>query len=171
VEGRSTGGPPLPASIDVVAELLARVDSETLVDHQTFDLLDDGGPQRARVDFGARTQWLFVGDNAVTVLSASNRHHVATVVVEAWDTEPEIPADWSTAASATGRLRLDSGLVEVNPLIEGDDGEALVVGPPGPYDVRAFALGRDEIVRLSPPPDVELRGVERYLFQFWPAPA
>jgi hypothetical protein len=149
-----------------MAALTARVQTEVLVDHGAFDLLDDGGPQRAVVNWASPSEWLCTGDNAVTILSASGRTHVAEVTVEAWDAVPPTAPGWPAERTAT--LRLDSGLVEINPLVEGEDTEYLAVGPPGRYHVRAYAAGRDEIVQLDPPPEVELRGIEKYLFQFWP---
>ncbi|HYN93762.1 MAG TPA: hypothetical protein VES42_07915 [Pilimelia sp.] len=152
-----------------MAELTDRVDTEVFVDHGSFDLIDDGGPQRARPDFAATAEWLFVGDNEIIVVSAAGRHHHAAVAVEAWDGEPPSAAGWEDFRTA--RLRLDSGLVEINPLVEGEDASDIEVGGPGVYRVRAHVTGRAALAALDPALPAEPRGVERYLFQFWPAVA
>lgn len=146
-----------------MANLLDRVETEVLVDHSTFDLIDDSGEQYANVDYRS-TEWLFTGPNTITVLSASSRHHVAALIVEAWDGEPPPAAGW-TAPHETG-VRLDSGWLEINPLVGGEDD--ITVGGPGRYRVRGYVTGREELLAATPPPEVELRGVERYLLQIWP---
>jgi hypothetical protein len=160
-----SGGTPKPPEL-AVARLLTRLETETLVDHGTFDLLDDGGPQRASVDYGSSTEWLFAGDNAITVLSAA-QYHVATVIVEVWDSMPEEEDDtWESSRAAT--VRLDSGDIEVNPLVDAEDAELVSVGPPGAYHVRAYVAGRAAVAAYPRDADEEAHGLERYLFRFWP---
>ncbi|MFD0476410.1 hypothetical protein ACFQ0B_55450 [Nonomuraea thailandensis] len=48
---------------------LHRLETTVLVDHHSFDLLDDGGPQEAVPDFADPSRWLFTGRNAITVVS------------------------------------------------------------------------------------------------------
>ena len=149
-----------------MAELVERVETEVLVDHRTFDLIDDSGEQHAPTDYDT-AQWLFAGHNMITVVSATGRHHVAALTVEAWDAEPPPAAGWTAPHEAT--VRLDSGFVEINPLVEGEDAEDITVGGPGRYRVRGYVTGREQLLAATPPPDVELHGVERYLLQLWPA--
>lgn len=145
---------------------LERLATEVLVDHGTFDLIDDSGEQDAPIEFRSAV-WLFAGRNQITVVSASSRHHVAAVTVEAWAAEPPALPDRPEFQDAA--VRLDSGLLEINPLVDGEDAEAVQVGGPGDYRVRAYVSGRAELLAATPPPEVELRGVERYLLQIWPA--
>jgi hypothetical protein len=146
-------------------DLIERVETEVLVDHGTFDLIDDSGEQQAGLD-PAATAWLFAGRNMITVVSASTRHHVAAVTVEAWKTEPPPAPGWSEHQEAG--VLLDSGFLEINPLVDGEDADDITVGDAGAYRVRAYVTGRAELLAATPPPEVELHGVERYLLQIWP---
>lgn len=65
----------------------------------------------------------------ITVVSASSRHHVASLIVEAWDAEPPPAQGWMAPREA--RVRLDSGYLEINPLVEGEDAEEITVGATG----------------------------------------
>ncbi|MEU8238742.1 hypothetical protein AB0C07_10885 [Actinoplanes missouriensis] len=144
-------------------DLIEQLETEVLVDHGTFDLIDDSGDQHAAPD---PASWLHAGRNMITVVSASTRHHVAAVTVEAWSAEPP-PADgWGDPEEA--KVLLDSGWLEINPLVDAEDADDITVGEAGAYRVRAYVTGRAELLASTPPPDVELRGVERYLLQFWP---
>ncbi|MQA95554.1 MAG: hypothetical protein GEV11_13210 [Streptosporangiales bacterium] len=141
-----------------MARLIHRLTTETRVHHGSFDLLDEGGPRSLPQPANAPGGGLLrAADNTITALSATPGVHYAAVDLEVWDGEPP-PADgaWHPAGNAT--LRLSSGEVEVNPLVEGDDTEMLIIGPPGTYALRASV-----ITRSAP------NGVERWLFQFWPA--
>jgi hypothetical protein len=145
--------------------LVERVETEVLVDHRTFDLIDDSGEQQAPAAYES-AQWLFAGHNMITVVSASARHHVAALTVEAWDAEPPPAEGWTGPQEAA--VRLDTGFLEINPLVEGEDAEDITVGGPGRYRVRGYVAGRAELLAATPPPEVELHGVERYLLQIWP---
>ena len=148
-----------------MAALVGRVDTEVLVDHRTFDLIDDSGEQDAATN-GGSAQWLFAGQNQITVRSAG-QYHVAALIVEAWDAEPP-PAEGWTAPHETS-VRLDSGYLEINPLVEGEDAEDITVGGPGPYRVRGYVTGRDDLAAaLTTAGDQEPHGIERYLLQLWP---
>ncbi|BCJ48401.1 hypothetical protein GCM10010168_76730 [Actinoplanes ianthinogenes] len=148
-------------------ELIAAVDTTVLVDHGTFDLLDDGGPQQAGAVAGDRARWLAAGSNLVTVHSAAGWDHVAGLRVEVWSGPPAWRAGWADHRDAL--VRFDSGLVEINPLVEaGDDEEALDLAP-GSYAVRAYVAGRDDLLAVHHDPDTDLDGIERFLIQFWPA--
>src|SRR3954463_2843618 len=96
-----------------MAERTGRVEAEIFVDHGSFELLDDGGPQ----DFGTPGFWLSTGTNAVVVRTNDGDH--ATVAVESWNGEPPLARGWAVSTTAT--VRLDSGDVEINPLVEGED--------------------------------------------------
>jgi hypothetical protein len=146
-------------------DLIERVETEVLVDHGTFDLIDDSGEQHADPDAGS-TAWLIAGRNMITVVSASTRHHVAALTVEAWNAEPPPAPGWADPHEAP--VLLDSGFLEINPLVDGEDADDITVGDAGAYRVRAYVTGRTELLAATPPPDVELRGVERYLLQIWP---
>lgn len=149
-----------------LARLIHRLTTETRVHHGSFDLLDEGGPRSLPRQAGSGGALLRAGDNTITALSATLGVHYAGVDLEVWEGEPP-PAngEWRPAGSAT--LRLSSGEVEVNPLVEGDDTEMLIIGPPGTYALRASVCGHDaidEAVRAGTAPP---RGIERWLFQFW----
>src|SRR5687767_646964 len=105
-----------------------------MVDHGAFDLIDDAGPQHAEADFGSRTEWVFAGDNSVIIRSVSGWNHVSVVRVEAWDGPPPPAPGWDEHRDLT--VRLDSGLIEINPLVEGDTADWIQIGPAGLYRVR-----------------------------------
>ncbi|MFC4117298.1 hypothetical protein [Nonomuraea zeae] len=127
-----------------MANLLNRLETTVLVDHQSFDLLDDGGPQEAVPVFGDPSRWLFTGRNVITVVSQDGSPHEAAVVVELWDAPPPGPSQDEAL------VRLDSGELEVNPLVE-PDAPWLDLGGPGTYRLRARRTGD-----------------RSYLFQLWP---
>ncbi|MEV4481386.1 hypothetical protein [Micromonospora coxensis] len=147
-------------------ELLTALDTTVLVEHGTFDLLDDGGPQRAGMDFADRARWLAAGPNAVTVRSAAAWDHVAALRLEVWDGPAPDQPGWADRRDA--QARFDSGLVEVNPLVDAGEDEEAVELAPGRYAVRAYVAGRDELLAVQHQPDADLDGIERYLIQFWP---
>jgi hypothetical protein len=149
-----------------VPELLTALDTTVFVDHATFDLLDDGGPQDAGADHAERGRWLFAGENAVTVRSAAAWDHDCGLRLELWDGPPPPLDGWEDRQD--GAVGFDSGLVEVNPLVEaGEDGAWLQIDP-GRYHVRVYVAGRAELLAVQFDPDADLYGIERYLVQFWP---
>ncbi|MGI5273263.1 hypothetical protein ACQEUU_29225 [Nonomuraea sp. CA-218870] len=131
-----------------MAHLTAVLRTTTHVDHRSFDLLDDGGPQDAVREFGDPARWLFTGRNSVIVVTLDGDPHDSTLTIEAWDGEP--PAHGPAERTAQATVHLDSGQLEVNPLVE-DDADWLDVGGPGTYHLRVSATGED------------------YLFQLWPS--
>lgn len=150
-------------------ELVIALDTTVFVDHGTFDLLDDGGPQRVVVDFADSVRWLFAGDNAVTVRSAGAWDHVCGLRLELWDGPPALRDGW--ADRQEGTVRFDSGLVEINPLSDAGEDEEWLETEPGRYEVRAYVAGRAQLLAVQHSPDADLDGIERYLLQFWPAEA
>ena len=108
-----------------LTQLLADVRTEVTIDHRSFDLLDDGGPQGVVPGFGDPARWLFTGRNSVTA---------------------PLMDGWQKTGMAV--LAFDSGLLEVNPLVEAE-AEYLNLRGSGIYHLRAHATG------------------ERYVFQFW----
>ncbi|BBH68499.1 hypothetical protein ACTI_51840 [Actinoplanes sp. OR16] len=154
--------------------LIERLETEVLVDHGSFDLIDDSGEQDAPAGGDWLSPglpgggWLSAGRNMITVVSASTRHHVAAVTVEAWEAQPAPAPGWADMTETS--VILDSGFLEINPLVDGEDADDITVGGAGAYRVRAYVTGRAELQAATPPPDVELHGVERYLLQIWPAP-
>ncbi|GAA4970382.1 hypothetical protein HD597_005263 [Nonomuraea thailandensis] len=111
---------------------LHRLETTVLVDHHSFDLLDDGGPQEAVPDFADPSRWLFTGRNAITVVSQDGSPHPARVTVELWPAAPD-PAPGGVRAE----VQLDSGDLEVNPLVDPDAGW-IDLGGPGMYEVEAY---------------------------------
>jgi hypothetical protein len=147
-----------------VAQLVGRVVTEVLVDHGSFDLIDDIGSEGNCASAAFTGGWLFVDDNEVMVCSPLS-YHLAAVTVEAWDAEPVSVTGWELSQEA--QLRFDTGVIGINPLVEGEDTEGIDVGGPGTYGVRVHVAGRDALVALGPDPEILPSGVERYLVQFW----
>jgi hypothetical protein len=146
---------------------IARLELEVVVANRLITVYDDGGDQRVP-DLHDLNEWFFTGDNAVLAISAGISDHPATVVMEAWNGEPDPVTGWEERAER--RMRLDSGNLEVEPGEVPPHTQMLRVGPRGGYHVRAYAKGRDAIA--NPPPGTDLyrlRGVEFFLFQFWPS--
>ncbi|MGC5022249.1 hypothetical protein [Micromonospora sp. DT47] len=138
---------------------LTRLETEVLVFRRMIVLLDDEG------DYDVSGEdWLSVSPNCVVATSAGATDHYASVIVEIWDGPPPVLDGWESGKA--GRVRLDSGYLEIQPT----DTHVLRVGPPGRYEVRAYSAGRSRIAASTPRSGVdELRGVESFLFQFWPA--
>ena len=148
-----------------MAELISRVETEILVDHGSFDLIDDSGATGVLTCAPPGDGWLAVVDNEVMVRSPL-AYHTAGVAVEAWDAEPVIGTEWEAVQDA--RLRCASGMIDINPLIEGEDTVSIDVGGPGVYGIRVAVTGRAALIALGPHPEDEPVGVEHYLVQFWP---
>ncbi|WP_143728355.1 hypothetical protein [Micromonospora cremea] len=99
-------------------------------------------------------------------MASTPDHHSQTgfVTLEIWDGAPPRLDGWES--SQAGRVRLDSGYPQIQPT----DTHVLWIGPAGRYEVRAYSAGRSGIAALTPQSGIEkLRGVESFLFQFWPA--
>jgi hypothetical protein len=154
-----------------MSRMLNRIAVETLVDHAVVEIIDDAGQQPPLPDFSAVDRWLYVRDNCVMLISATGHEHDAHVALELWESEPPQPAG-SWEAGQDARLRLASGLLELDPTVAGADAEALEVGPPGEYRLRAWVAGRAELARLAQaaPDRRPPSGVERFLVQLWPDP-
>jgi hypothetical protein len=137
--------PPEPPS----AALLARAAALVWADRCTVDVLDLG----AAADYPAPGPPLALGRNAVVVATRSDADDVE-LAVERWDGEPPPPRAGAVALGA-GEVVFDSGLLGLNPRVEGDDALDLHV-PPGRYAVRVHGgVGEDG---------------ERYVVQLWPGP-
>ncbi|WP_203826631.1 hypothetical protein [Actinoplanes palleronii] len=147
------------SSAPTSGRVLTRLDTEILVTQGMIVLLDDAG------DYGlAERGWLSVTPNCVVAISAGATDHYARVIVEVWDAAPPPAAGWESGKAA--RVRLDSGYLEIQPT----DTHVLRIGPPGRYELRVYTAGRSRIAELTPRAGIdELRGVESFLFQFWPA--
>ncbi|MEU0155357.1 hypothetical protein [Micromonospora fulviviridis] len=138
---------------------LTRLETEVLVFRRMILLLDDEGDYDV-----SEEDWLSVAPNCVMAISAGATDHYASVTVEIWDGPPPLLDGWESGKA--GRVRLDSGYLQIQPT----DTHVLRIGPPGQYEVRAYSKGRARIAALTPRAGIEqLRGVESFLFQFWPA--
>ena len=138
---------------------LTRLETEVLVFRRMILLLDDEGD-----DDVSEEDWLSVAPNCVMAISAGATDHYAIVIVEVWDGRPPMLDGWES--DRAGVVRLDSGYLQIQPT----DTHVLRIGPPGRYEVRAYSNGRDRIAALTPRAGIEeLRGLESFLFQFWPA--
>ncbi|HEX8630607.1 MAG TPA: hypothetical protein VF755_20805 [Catenuloplanes sp.] len=138
---------------------VTRLETETLVARRMIVLLDDAG------DYGLSGEdWLSITPNCVVVISAGATDHYARVTVEVWDATPPLLDGWE--GGKAGRVRLDGGYLEIQPT----DTHVLRIGPPGHYELRAYRAGQSRIAALTPRAGIEEpRGVEAFLFQFWPA--
>ncbi len=138
---------------------LTRLETEILVSRGMIVLLDDAGDYDL-----AGADWVSAVDNCVVLISAGATDHYAGVTVEIWDGTPPAQDGWE-GGKAT-RVRLDTGSVEIQPT----GGHVLRIGPPGDYGLRVYASGRTRIAEATPRSGIEeLRGVESFLVQFWPA--
>ena len=138
---------------------LTRLETYTLASRRTITLLDDAGD-----DVRVGDDWFSVAPNCVTVLSGGATDHFARMTIEIWDVSPPPLEGWES--SRAGRVRLDSGYLEIQPT----DTHVLRIGLPGHFQVRAYTSGRAQIAALTPRSGIEeLRGMESFLIQFWPA--
>ncbi|WP_116202550.1 hypothetical protein [Amycolatopsis circi] len=159
-----------------MATLLRRFAGEFELDYSTL-FIEDDAVDRDIVP-PETDGWLHATEQQVSLSSASGVWNAPEALLEYWDGEPPPAADWATASEAltwfsTGRLCLWRTIREY-PLARFD------LGGPGFYRVRAHTGDRDRIRQ-----DAEaarsrrvdegaatgpLRGAERFLIQFWPAP-
>ncbi|MCM0673462.1 hypothetical protein NCC78_01810 [Micromonospora phytophila] len=143
---------------DLTPRRLTRLETEVLVFRRMIVLLDDEG------DYEVSGEEWSVSPNCIVAISAGATDHYASVTVEIWDEPPSLLDGWK--GSKAGRVRLDSGYLQIQPT----DTHVLRIGPPGHYEVWAYSAGRSRIAALTPRSGIEnLRGVESFLFQFWPA--
>jgi len=153
-----------------------RLHLNALVDHGAVEIVDDAGGRPPLPDFTDLDRWLYVGDNSVLLVSTSSIEHLAAVTIETWQSEPPAdPSGWETREDAD--LVLASGRLEVDPAVAGENGQALRVGSPGRYQLRAYAAGRNAVLDWeiatretdTPQTDTEPPNlVERFLLQLWP---
>lgn len=94
--------------------------------------------------------------------------HTATLVIEVWDREPDMPAgEWEE--SATAEISCSSGQLEARGVAGGPMPEPIRLSDQGAvWKLRAMSNGRAE-VRIQAQHGVP-DGVERYVLQFWPRP-
>lgn len=159
-----------------MATLLRRFAGEFELDYSTLFIEDDAVERTIRPPLEGG--WLRATEQQVSLSSASGKFLIPEALLEYWDGEPPPAADWATTSEAltwfsTGRLCLWRTIRE-QPLARFDlDG-------PGLYRVRAHTGDRDRIrqeaeiamsrrIDEGATPD-PLRGAERFLVQFWPAP-
>ncbi|MEV0635221.1 hypothetical protein AB0I77_09700 [Streptomyces sp. NPDC050619] len=97
-------------------------------------------------------------------LSAGHTH-TASLAVEVWDGEPEMPAgDWDETATAS--VACSSGKLRVTGVAGGPMPYAIELSDrPGAWMVRVVCTGRTEAFRQAQHGVV--RGVEQYVAQFW----
>lgn len=138
--------------------LIQRIEVETLADHQTVAILDEGGA----LPFPSFARWLDLADNSINIMTLANEVDVP-LVVEVWDAEPP-PATATWSSIEGGRVRFETGRIGINFLVAGEDTVEFDLAP-GIHGVRVHAAGR---------PDLEAEPLaeepERYLVQIWPAP-
>jgi hypothetical protein len=136
-----------------VARILSTVTTETLADHRTVAVLDEGGT----LPLPRFSSWIEVTDNGIHLATLADGEDVA-VTVEVWDAEPPAaPGSW--AATSEGTVRFATGRLGVNFLVEGDDTVEIEI-PPGAYRVRAHAEGRPDLAGEV--------AAEAYLLRLWP---
>jgi hypothetical protein len=143
-------GPPAPPPGPA---LVGRAAAVVWADRCTVDVLDLGAVVDYPPGWRAGRPPVALGRNAVVVTTRSEADDVE-LAVEQWDGEPP-DAGRNGVALAVGEVVFDSGLLGLNPRVEGDDALDLHV-PPGRYAVR---------VHGGPAEDGE-----RYVVQLWPGP-
>jgi hypothetical protein len=148
-----TGLPPPagPPALPSGAALVGRAAALVWADRQTIDVLDLGAVVDYPAGWRAGLPPVTLGRNAVVVTTQTDGDGVE-LAVERWDAEPPDPGP-GLAALCAGEVVFDSGLLGLNPRVEGDDALDLSV-PPGRYAVR---------VTGGPAGDGE-----RYVVQLWP---
>ncbi|WP_406631916.1 hypothetical protein [Amycolatopsis sp. WGS_07] len=159
-----------------MATLLRRFAGEFELDYSTLFIEDDAADRGIRPPIEGG--WLRATEQQVSLSSASGKFLVPEALLEYWDGEPPPATGWPSTSEtltwfSTGRLCLWRTIRE-QPLARFD------LGGPGLYRVRAHTGDRDRIrqeaetamsrrIDEGAPPD-SLRGAERFLVQFWPAP-
>jgi len=146
-----------------MAKLIKHIEVQTLADHCTVAILDEGGA----LPFPACASWLDLADNSITIMTLANEVDVP-LTVEVWDAEPPPTAtQWSVTSG--GWVRFETGRIGINFLVEGDDTVEFEVAR-GTYGVRAYAAGRPDLERptTSESGPAPFEETERYLVQIWP---
>ncbi len=113
-------------------------------------------------------------DEAVWVLPgrvdfrSAGEDHVVAVRFESWDTEPGEPdPEWVELDDVT--VVLSSGTVQLWALTDGPSSRTFTVGPAGPYRLRIFVRGTDEVLIAQLDGTEIPDGTEQYLLRFRPA--
>lgn len=151
-----------------MSRLLRQTSIEVLIDHAYFRLDDEQAHLGGTPDFTDNSKWLIPTYDGLVVCSASGRYHCPTVRLELWDDEPfEINKPWETQRDTT--VTLSTGTLEVYSALATEPTARFPLAGPGRYRVRAYSAGRDEIheTHLADDDDGPIRGVEKYLIQFW----
>ncbi|MFK0116823.1 hypothetical protein [Streptomyces sp. NPDC090994] len=152
-----------------MSSLLRALDTEVGLDYGQFCVEDTRGAAGPAADPAGPGVWLLAGENQLVVESASTRTHSPAVRLEAWDGPPG-PAGPGWPDRARARVRFGSAVVLLHALTEEEpDGEPLVLGPPGVYEVDGHRRGGERVEPLvTGRPDASPRGVEQFLLRFWP---
>ncbi|WP_409463458.1 hypothetical protein [Amycolatopsis sp. GA6-003] len=158
-----------------MATLLRRFAGEFELDYSTLFIEDDAVDRTIWPPSAGG--WLRATEQQVSLSSVSGMFLIPETLLEYWDGEPPPAAGWTTSSEAltwfsTGKLCLWRTIRE-HPLARFD------LGGPGLYRVRAHTGDRDRIQQAveaerhriaAGSATGSLRGVERFLVQFWPAP-
>jgi hypothetical protein len=151
-----------------MADLVATLDDEIMVEGKLFGLIDDDGPPEEGPNWltlGVPAT-LLTGPNCASFRSAGSDHYAA-VRVEAWDSSPppadqEWPENWSAEP-----ISLSSGSVKLVAVTAASSGRLVRVGPAGRYALGVAVRGR--AAAAIPDPAHPIRhGVEHWLLRFWP---
>jgi hypothetical protein len=153
-----------------VARLLGTAEGRVAPDHRLVPVLGVGGDGSFLPEFTSSR--VCYADRDIIYMTSISQRHVATVLLEAWDSQP--PADPEAEVTDTAELELSQGRVYVSSaLLEARVSPVLTIGPPGRYAVRVQVQGRSELRRRLESRDwtESLNDVERFRVQFWPASA
>ncbi|MFC3453042.1 hypothetical protein [Amycolatopsis speibonae] len=118
--------------------------------------------------------WLLTTDDQIAVCGASGEWHVVEALLQRWDITPStLDPGWDLHRQ--GRCHFSSGRLNTwNPAREEIFG-TFDLEAPGTYDVRVHTTDRDRTRRAledaaTTAGDQPIRGIERFLIQFRPAP-
>ncbi|ONF63343.1 hypothetical protein [Amycolatopsis keratiniphila] len=124
--------------------------------------------------FEEADDWLLTTHNQIAVCSASGEWHVPEALLQRWTTTPPSPGPgWEVHQQR--RCHFSSGALNIlNPAREEIFG-TFDLETPGSYHVRAHTTDRDRTRRMidhaaTTAGDQPIRGIEKFLIQFWRAP-
>ncbi|SCF24620.1 hypothetical protein GA0074695_4740 [Micromonospora viridifaciens] len=151
-----------------MAELLGTVEGVVKPDRRLVPVLGAGWNGSSFLPEFTSSRVCYA-DRDFIYLTSISQWHRATVILEAWDSEP--PADPEAEVTDTAQLDLSRGQVYVSSsLLEARVSPLLTVGPPGRYVVRVDVRGRSELRRRLESMDwtEDLTDVEQFWVGFWP---
>ncbi|GAB3456134.1 hypothetical protein GCM10027570_37380 [Streptomonospora sediminis] len=153
-----------------MAGLPRSMDFEVVIDHGHFVVEDPAADVFGPAE-GDLSRWTAPVRDLIRVIPEHTDGQSVAVRLEHWTQEPDTDPPAPFGDPDEGTVELSSGSLGVRVVTEAVAPPYLDLDGPGRYAFRAYRHGGQEALRLWQSQDEPVRGAERILIRFWPAPS